>query len=130
MTEPGKTHDKTFLGEEVIFTGLVTGLLMKRSVSGVKGESEALKSVNGEGEGTVDGGEGSRSNVGQRQWPAASPPVSWHLREPMPLVTLNQRTVVRMRGPVKRSGTRYPPKHAGDGIQRGAIIRCNKMPGE
>lgn len=56
MTEPGKTHDKTFLGEEVIFTGLVTGLLMKRSVSGVKGESEALKSVNGEGEGTVEGG--------------------------------------------------------------------------
>lgn len=59
MTEPGKTHDKTFLGEEVIFTGLkVTGLLMKRSVSGVKGESEALKSVNGEGEGTVEGGGG------------------------------------------------------------------------
>lgn len=83
MTEPGKTHDKTFLGEEVIFTGLkVTGLLMKRSVSGVKGESEALKSVNGEGEGTVDGGEGSRSNVGQRQWPVACGLASSQLAPP------------------------------------------------
>lgn len=84
-----------------------------------------MKLVSGEGDGTAEGWAEVTKGRDGSQWPRFRSAVISH--ESMTLVTFNQRTVVRIGGSVKRSGTRYLSKDAGDGIQRGAVIRCSEM---